>query len=251
MVHQQKIRMNYFFTSISSSSECSFDKAALFVNDQLDMNLTNDPCFKFSLTTANEVEELLSTLPSTGAPGICGIPTKLLKSASKKLKTAIAWLFNYSIVSCSISCEWKTAVVTPLFKKKGLNEDMNNYRGILILPPIAKIFEKLVHLQILGQSIPEFVNIDNNNVEVVNYFKLLGITKDNRLTFLKYVAELRVSFNKLTNVEYFNILNKELSKYNLECYQHRLIKSIARFIYKVCNNKNGPMELKASKILKQ
>ncbi|RNA02458.1 RNA-directed DNA polymerase from mobile element jockey-like [Brachionus plicatilis] len=109
---------NKFFTSISSSSECSFDEAPLFVDDQLDMNLTNDPCFKFSLTTANEVEELLSTLPSTGAP--------------------------------------------------------------------------------------------------------------------------------VTNVEDFNILNNELSKYNLECYQHRLIKRIARFIYKVCNNKNGPMELKAS-----
>ena len=37
----------------------------------------------------------------------------------------------------------KTVVVTPLFKKGNLN-DLNNYRGISVLPEVAKIFEKIV-----------------------------------------------------------------------------------------------------------
>ena len=40
--------------------------------------------------------------------------------------------------------EWKFAVVTPLFKNKGDVKDINNYRGISVLPPIAKFFEKIL-----------------------------------------------------------------------------------------------------------
>ncbi|CAF0857792.1 unnamed protein product [Brachionus calyciflorus] len=37
-------------------------------------------------------------------------------------------------------------------------------------------------------NLPEFVTIDKNTVEVLNSFKLLGITIDNKLTFLMYVS---------------------------------------------------------------
>lgn len=491
---------NVFFTSITSNSECSTSEASNFVEEQLNnfpKSIETD--FKFCFTTSAEIDELLSTIPSQSAPGISGIPTKIFKSPSKKLRTILAYLFNYSILTNSVPNEWKTAVVTPLFKKKGSCEDLNNYRGISILPPVAKLFEKLIHKQILGyldknnilsddqhgfranhscesalheiiteinkikskrliglllfidfkkafdtidsqilliklkkygfsksalnliksyfdnrvqtvkidentsdpleiklgvpqgsvlgpllflifindivnylkdfivklfaddttilqtdtnleclltnfnQSIkrlviwckynridvnwsktkimfvsnqknlnlPKQLSIANNNVEVVDNFKLLGITIDNKLTFLKYVSELRNSINKrlysidrlfylshkvrlqflksfilpyfdyclslaiyfpkrtlqkLANTYYnciyrllkikkpirtledFNNLNNELSKYNLECYQHRLIKRIARFIFKIYKNQNSPNGLKRSLI---
>ena len=160
-------------------------------------------------------------------------------------------------------------------------------------------------------NIPNKLSIDNNNVEVVDNFKLLGITIDNKLSFLKYVSELRNSINKrlysidrlfylshkvrlqflksfilpyfdyclcisiyfpkptiqkLANTYYnciykllkinipiqtledFNKLNNELSKYKLDCFQHRLIKRIARFIFKIYKNQNSPSGLKRSLI---
>jgi len=39
-------------------------------------------------------------------------------------------------------------VVTPLYKKSGSFDDLNNYRGISVLPPIGKIFEKIIANQI-------------------------------------------------------------------------------------------------------
>jgi hypothetical protein len=39
-------------------------------------------------------------------------------------------------------------VVTPLFKNKGSRDNPTNYRGISILPPVAKIFEKILAEQI-------------------------------------------------------------------------------------------------------
>ncbi|CAF0989180.1 unnamed protein product [Brachionus calyciflorus] len=489
---------NVFFTSISSSSEYSFNEASDFIEEKLVNNLKDENSeFKFSFTTADQIDELLTSIPSQSGPGISEIPTKIFKSSTKKLKTILAYLFNYSLLTNSVPNEWKTAVVTPLFKKKGSSEDLNNYRGISILPPVAKLFEKLLHKQILDYlnknniisddqhgfranyscesalheiiseinnirskrliglllfidfrkafdtidsqllliklrkygfsnsainliksyfdnrvqfvkidefksdplevklgvpqgsvlgpllflvfindivsylneftvklfaddttiiqteanieklllkfnysvkklvtwckynridvnwsktkimfisnkrslSIPKQIFIENNNIEIVDCFKLLGVIIDNKMTFIKYVADLRKSINKrlysierlfylshkvrlqflksfilpyfdycmslsiyfpkrtlqkLANTYYnciykllhinltvrtvddFNMLNIKLNKYNLECYQHRLIKRIARFIFKIYNNQHTPNGLKLS-----
>jgi hypothetical protein len=34
--------------------------------------------------------------------------------------------------------------ITPLYKNKGDVSDLNNYRGLSVLPPLGKIFEKLM-----------------------------------------------------------------------------------------------------------
>ena len=68
---------------------------------------------------------------------------KILKHSSSKLASILTALFNYCIESNQIPAEWKEAFVTPLVKKKKLSLfDLNNYRGISVLPPVAKIFEK-------------------------------------------------------------------------------------------------------------
>jgi hypothetical protein len=142
---------NFFFTSISSTSNVSLDDSARFIENQLFENNQNVKAdFKFSFTTTTEIDDLLSTIQTSSGAGICDIPTKVLKIPSVNLKRAIVHLFNYSILTSTIPSDWKTAVVTPLFKKKGSTDDLNNYRSISILPPIAKLFEKLIHKQILA-----------------------------------------------------------------------------------------------------
>ena len=123
---------NRFFTSISSSSNSIFEECSVFIEKNLVDKELNE--FKFNFTSANELNELLASLPSSRAPGICGLPTKIIKSSSVKLKTVIAYLFNYSIMSCTIPDDSKTAIVLPLYKNKGSNDDLNNYRAISILP---------------------------------------------------------------------------------------------------------------------
>jgi hypothetical protein len=50
------------------------------------------------------------------------------------------------------SSDWKTAVVTLIYKNKGIKNDVNNYRGISVLPPIAKFFEKILAEQIVNYA---------------------------------------------------------------------------------------------------
>ena len=53
-------------------------------------------------------------------------------------------IFNSCIDQNVCIKEWKVAMVTPLYKSKGDTSDVNNYRGISVLPPLGKIFEKLL-----------------------------------------------------------------------------------------------------------
>ena len=46
------------------------------------------------------------------------------------------------------------------------------------------------------QKFPSSISIDGNIINVVSSFKLLGITIDNKLNFLKFVGDIRLSINK-------------------------------------------------------
>ena len=48
----------------------------------------------------------------------------------------------------------------------------------------------------LGKKTPTVIPIDNSQVKVVDNFKLLGVTIDNKLNFEKYSRDLRLSVNK-------------------------------------------------------
>ena len=53
-------------------------------------------------------------------------------------------MFNYLINNGCILDEFKHAIVTPLYKGKGEDSSIDNYRGISVLPPLAKVFEKII-----------------------------------------------------------------------------------------------------------
>ena len=56
-------------------------------------------------------------------------------------------IFNLSIVTGIFPDRWKIARVAPIFKS-GQSDDRSNYRPILVLPFLTRIFEKLVFNQL-------------------------------------------------------------------------------------------------------
>ena len=62
------------------------------------------------------------------------------------ISPSLTCIFNRSIESGVFPDEWKSARVTPIFKK-GVKTDPGNYRPISVLPVVAKIFEKAVYNQ--------------------------------------------------------------------------------------------------------
>lgn len=144
---------NIHFTTLNSNSLASKDESSEFIKETFTKlkreNKINPDRFKFVPVTQKVVDKLLSQLDSTTGPGVSGIPVKVLKHSHTEIAPAITNLFNQCIATQTIPDEWKLAVVTPLFKSKGAATDMNNYRGISVLPPLGKLFEKILALQII------------------------------------------------------------------------------------------------------
>ena len=145
---------NNFFTSIESVSLSRKDESIEFIESHINslktkgLLKTSINGFSFKRVDVSEVEKLFRDLSTSSSPGISGIHPKILKLIPDILLPIFTELFNYCISTNSIPKEWKLAVVTPLYKNKGKRSDLNNYRGISILSPISKIFEKLLSHQI-------------------------------------------------------------------------------------------------------
>ena len=58
------------------------------------------------------------------------------------------YIFNLSINTAVYSDAWKEAAIIPL-PKKGDMTDVGNYRPVSLLPLPSKLFEKLIHSQVI------------------------------------------------------------------------------------------------------
>lgn len=157
---------NEFFTSLKSESpatelECNEYIENLFKdlkrsgafekekeNEKDKENQENQKkLFEFKQIDVSYVNTLLGNLSSCSSPGVSGIHAKVIKSATVTLAPILTNLINDCIDQDVMPDEWKMAMVTPLHKKNS-RSDVNNYRGISILSPISKLFEKVICSQI-------------------------------------------------------------------------------------------------------
>ena len=76
------------------------------------------------------------------ATGLGMIPSKLLKMAASIVAPSLTAIFTKSIITEIYPTEWKTARVTPVFKK-GVKSDLNNYRQISVIAVVSKVFKKM------------------------------------------------------------------------------------------------------------
>jgi hypothetical protein len=113
---------------------------------------TNEYTFNEELTdfgiSVEVVRKLLAGLHIGKASGPDGIPPSVLAKAADELAEPIAQLFRKSLAAGQVPDEWKTALVTPVFKK-GSKSSANNYRPVSLTCIICKTMEKLVREQIL------------------------------------------------------------------------------------------------------
>jgi hypothetical protein len=143
---------NKFFTNFQSRFSTTMEESNEYINKLFNNSRKNNnimgKTFKFTETSSNEVANIIKDLDSKSSAGYIGIPTKLFKYCSETLSPIISIIINSCLNSMQIPDSWKIAIVTPLYKNKGDLSDSNNYRGISVLPPITKIFEKIISRQI-------------------------------------------------------------------------------------------------------
>jgi hypothetical protein len=148
---------NDYFTTSSPQFSRSLNECFDFTRASLDkMFLTKPPNFEFQFTNGMKIAKTIKSMKSSSGAGLVCIPTRVFQSAVELLQDRIAELFNRCMAQCVMPTDWKAALVSPLFKNKGDMNIMENYRAISVLPPIAKVFEK-----ILAEQITQHINTNN------------------------------------------------------------------------------------------
>ena len=103
----------------------------------------------FQIQNVSEVDvfQLLITLKISKACEHDKIPPKLLQDSAVVIASILTHIFNQSINTGIFPNGLKTAIISPLYKS-GSKTECSNYRPISVLSTVAKIFEKLISVQL-------------------------------------------------------------------------------------------------------
>jgi hypothetical protein len=112
----------------------------------MDSHLTSCDSVNFSDLA---VFKVISNLNWKSAQGPDRLPPFLFKSLVQVLCTPISLLFSLIFQTGSIPDMWKTAIVTPIFKK-GPSSHPGNYRPISLTCSLGKIYEAVVKTELLA-----------------------------------------------------------------------------------------------------
>ena len=113
-----------------------------FVNQSISGNFT------FQQISPSLVSSHLRKLCMRKATGLDTVSARLLRECFDLISDSLALIFNRSIETSIFPDEWKSARITPLYKKCGNRSDPSNYRPISIIPVVAKVFERIVYDQL-------------------------------------------------------------------------------------------------------
>ena len=121
-------------------------------HEHLKSYLNAHPGTRFSMdaveVTSDEILRVINNMDASKACGPDRLPTRLLKMTAAFIVEPLATIFNKSLASGQFPSAWKEATVKPVFKGKGSPSEISNYRLIILLPCVSKIFEKLLFTRI-------------------------------------------------------------------------------------------------------
>ena len=98
--------------------------------------------------TKDKVLKKLKALDSSKSPGPDGLHAKVLTELADELAGPLTIIFNKSIQEGLLPTEWKTANVTPLFKK-GDKSKPGNYRPVSLTSQVCKVMESLIRDEVI------------------------------------------------------------------------------------------------------
>ena len=150
--------------------------------------------------TVEGVACLLADLQSHKAHGPNEIPARLLKETAYNMAPLLTLIFKASLHQEHLPSDWKTAHVTPVFKK-GSRKNPVNYRPISLTSIPCKIFEHIIYSSV-------YKHLENNGILCDSQH---GFRK-NRSCEKQLITTLHDLAYRLNSGEQVNVLFLDFSK---------------------------------------
>jgi len=93
--------------------------------------------------TAQLVRKKLQALRADKSPGADDMSPRLLKEIVDEIAHPVAKLFNQSLEESCVPLDYRTANVTPIFKKGSRNQPVN-YRPVSLTSQLSKVMESII-----------------------------------------------------------------------------------------------------------
>lgn len=140
---------NNFFTSIA---ENIIQSLPVTQSDPLDylksfMSGRSPGSFCFKEVSFTDVRDIISSMKNSSSKDCYHLNARIIKTIKHIIVVPLTKLINQCIRSNMFPDCLKVARVVPVFKK-GLDDDLNNYRPISVIPILGKIFEAALKQQL-------------------------------------------------------------------------------------------------------
>ena len=139
---------NKFFTTIAEEIQQEIPKIGNF--EKFVKNNTSPNSFFFSPVSKSEILKTFKSIDHSKSTGEFSIPKQIFDCISDPLAGILCQLINLTFKTGIFPKALKTVKVIPIFKNKGSNQEVDNYRPISLLSNIDKIFEKLVYSRLIS-----------------------------------------------------------------------------------------------------
>ena len=115
----------------------------------LELNQSINPISSLEISEEN-ILKMLNTLKIDKSPGPDELHPRVLKEISSSITKPLYHIFKQSLEIGKLPLDWKTALVSAIFKK-GNKSLVSNYRPVSLTSVVCKIMEKLVRSRILNR----------------------------------------------------------------------------------------------------
>ena len=156
-------------------------------------------------------------MSTTKATGLDKVPVRLLKLCVKEIADSLTSIINLSFETATFPDIWKIACVTLIFKSGDKSVELN-YQPISILPFIAKICERHVHVTFLSWHQKFRLLIENQSAYMKNHSCVTALIDVNDTLLLNTDKGDINGLLMLDLSKAFDLINHDLLLKKLELY---------------------------------